>query len=285
MKFIQSGKIKPDVLELPIKIQPYEWVRSSSLKRLNYLLNFVKEKRPEAISSYLANLEAKYGSLVEKDLIAEKSIGIKDIISNFDALLDYVKLAENLLNFVFQSLFLPLDKDWSKDEVEVKNEYYLHSFLRPRYFNLLVLIETLGREEGIDLYKQYVTHYYRDNQEKRENFVDLETLFEQRRKSTAPLSEWQMVSGMIGKGKYAYRNDNCFWIDVLTEITDKELVYLICCYGDYQAAKNFDENMVLTMEHTIAEGDSYCSRVLHDTRVDWNLKHPKKEFWDKMKPE
>jgi hypothetical protein len=38
----------------------------------------------------------------------------------------------------------------------------------------------------------------------------------------------------------------------------------------------------LTMEHTIAQGDQYCSRVLHDTRVDWNLKHPPKEFWDNI---
>jgi len=31
------------------------------------------------------------------------------------------------------------------------------------------------------------------------------------------------------------------------------------------------------MEHTIAQGDPYCSRV------DWNLAHPPKEFWDNMK--
>ncbi len=37
------------------------------------------------------------------------------------------------------------------------------------------------------------------------------------------------------------------------------------------------------MEHTIAQGDPYCSRVIHDTRVDWNLAHPPKEFWDNMK--
>ncbi len=25
------------------------------------------------------------------------------------------------------------------------------------------------------------------------------------------------------------------------------------------------------MEHTIAQGDKYCSRVLHDTRIDYDL--------------
>ncbi|MCG3224149.1 MAG: hypothetical protein H7647_06760 [Candidatus Heimdallarchaeota archaeon] len=38
------------------------------------------------------------------------------------------------------------------------------------------------------------------------------------------------------------------------------------------------------MEHTLMEGDPYCSRVLHDTRIDYDLRHPPKEFWDNFKP-
>jgi len=32
------------------------------------------------------------------------------------------------------------------------------------------------------------------------------------------------------------------------------------------------------------EGDSYCSRVLHDTQIDYILRHPTKEFWDNFEP-
>ncbi|GAH04656.1 unnamed protein product, partial [marine sediment metagenome] len=59
----------------------------------------------------------------------------------------------------------------------------------------------------------------------------------------------------------------------------------VCCYGDYEKFKNYHDSIILTMEHTIAQGDPYCSRVLHDTRVDWDLHHPPKSFWDSMKPE
>ena len=41
----------------------------------------------------------------------------------------------------------------------------------------------------------------------------------------------------------------------------------------------------VALEHTIAEGDPYCSRVLHDTRVDWKLYCPPIEFWDGFNPE
>jgi hypothetical protein len=78
-------------------------------------------------------------------------------------------------------------------------------------------------------------------------------------------------------------NENCLWIEALTDLDDSELKYLVCCYGDYQSAQHhYNQHIILTMEHTIAQGDPYCSRVLHDTREDWDLRHPQKEFWDNL---
>ena len=97
-------------------------------------------------------------------------------------------------------------------------------------------------------------------------------------------TDWVRIYGMISEAKMFFRNENCLWVDVLTDLPDKELKYFVCCYGDYQTARTYrNEHITLTMEHTIAEGDPYCSRVLHDTRIDWNLKHPPKEFWDNIK--
>ncbi|MHA2246357.1 MAG: hypothetical protein ACXADY_15560 [Candidatus Hodarchaeales archaeon] len=78
---------------------------------------------------------------------------------------------------------------------------------------------------------------------------------------------------------------NCTWVEALEEFPDSELKYLVCCYGDYEGVKMRDESLILTMEHTIAQGDPYCSRVVHDTRVDYDLRHPPKKFWDNLRPE
>ncbi len=97
-------------------------------------------------------------------------------------------------------------------------------------------------------------------------------------------SDWEIVHGMAGDGKYAFRNDTCVFINAIGEdLPDLELKYYVCCYGDYEKFKNYHDSIILTMEHTIAQGNPYCSRVLHDTRVDWDLRHPPKSFWDGMK--
>ena len=71
-------------------------------------------------------------------------------------------------------------------------------------------------------------------------------------------------------------------MDAITDFEDTEVKYHICCYGDYQGIKTLNPAFVLTMEHTIAEGDRYCSRIVHDPRVDWDLRHLPQSFWDEM---
>ena len=139
---------------------------------------------------------------------------------------------------------------------------------------------------AIAFYKKFVTHYIMDRRDpKRSTYDNLETVFKEAIKTREEASDWVLVRGMSGDGKYAYRNDNCLWVDAMEDLPDPELKYYVCCYGDYESSKVYHDSIILTMEHTIARGDPYCSRVLHDTRVDWDLKHPPKDFWDSMKPE
>jgi hypothetical protein len=142
----------------------------------------------------------------------------------------------------------------------------------------------MNRNDAIKLYKRHISLYLMKYGQKREGgFVDLETLYKELSKPEDTPSSWVVIRGMLSNDKYFYRNDNCLWIEALKDIDDSELKYLVCCYGDYQSAKTYyDDNIVLTMEHTIAQGDPYCSRVLHDTRDDWDLRHPSNQFWDSL---
>ncbi len=283
MKVFKTGEIMPDALEMQKEMQPYEDFTREAFNRLNFIIGFVEEKKPEIKDKFIENLIAQYKKLVKEDNVKKKKIDLKEILPNFEQLQKQPELAQLSLNFYLQNLQLANDVDWKKDKAKVINKNLLHSFLLPRYYNLLSMIETLGREEGIKLYKRYITHYLIERRKTRQNnYESIEELFESRHKPRPP-SEWSILYGLINEGKYFYRNNNCTWADALQDFPDTELKYLICCYGDYEGAKQHNENFILTMEHTIAEGDPYCSRVLHDTRVDWNLKHPPKEFWDKLK--
>jgi hypothetical protein len=286
MKFIKTGEYRPDALELPIETDFWKAVQEMTLKRLNYLLGFIKENKPNFLRDYIDTLEAKYQILTEQNIGKNVVTELETRISDLVHLRDYPNLVRNVVGYQLQILQLPDGVNWVENQVKVATGNNIRAHLHFRYYNLLALTEILDRKEAISFYKRFVTNFIIDTRDpERKRYDDLETVFEEHTKPTDEVSIWIIVRGMIADGKYAYRNDNCLWIEALEDLPDSELKYLICCYGDYEGAKRYHESIVLTMEHTIAQGDPYCSRVLHDTRVDWDLRHPSKEFWDNIEYE
>ena len=287
LKFYRIGEFQDDVLKRLVEIAPSQRVGRSVFSRLNYLLGFIEKHSPEHLQPFIDKLESKYSGMISEDFVSKAGIDLTSILAEWEHLKKHKSLARLALNYYTQ--VLGIDANAWDQTAEVVNRNYHQAFLHPRYYNLLSLMETMGREEAIKLWKRFFTDYVKADRTPRETpFVDLETWFNERleaAETAETLSEWVMVRGMIADGKFAYRNDNCFWVESLDDLPDSELKYYICCYGDYEGARDLHPSIVLTMEHTIAQGHPYCSRVLHDTRVDYDLRHPPKEFWDSMAPD
>lgn len=282
MLFHKIGNYNPKALDDEIDTHPTNFIKEEVLNRLNFLLKFISEYKPIILSTYVDKLLNKLRNSTNNTQVNYHE-RFSELLGFYDNLSKYIDLFNYTLLFTLKELKISPEMFSEDKEIKIKDEYRLKSFLYPRYYMLEILIQVLGREEAIKIHKFYTTEYFHFNPFKNEPVKDLKHLFEERTKENSNNSPWVMVHGMLAEGKYAYRNDTCLWVDVLKEFPDKELVHYTCCYGDYQAAKSYyNERFILTMEHTIAKGDSYCSRVLHDTRIDWTLKHPSKEFWDNM---
>lgn len=284
MKYVKTGKYRKDTMERLVEINSLEQLKNR-FKRIDYFLGFVQKRIPEVFPQYVDNLITKYQSLLEDERKKANPPDLDDIVSEHLHMKEHPELARLVLNYIIQILQLPAENRLG--ETKAVNRAYFQSWSHHNYNNLVVLTGTIGREEAIALYKRFVTHYSMENRDSnRETIDDLEQLFTKRTEPKEVSSDWEIVHTMIEDGKYAFRNDNCVFLTAIgDELPDTELKYYVCCYGDYENFKAYHDSIILTMEHTIAQGDPYCSRVLHDTRVDWELKHPPKDFWDSMKPE
>ncbi len=282
MKFVRTGKHRPEALDRIIEIDTLKEARWR-LKRMDYLLGFIKERMPKVFPRYLVNLSIKYQDLLDEERKSTNPFDIDDFLSD-NQNIGNSNIIWMVTSYLLQILQLPADASPGKHNVVNRN--YFRSFSHISYPNLLVLTETIGREEAIALYKRFVTQYYTDERNPNRMMYDnLETLYEKHIQPQENPSDWVIVRGMIADGKYAWRNDNCLFLESQNDLPDAELKYYISCYGDFERAKDFHDSVILTMEHTIAQGDPYCSRIYHDTRVDWDLKHLPKIFWDSMEPE
>jgi len=295
LEVIRLGEFNSNALEQYIEIQPFESALNAAnnqinnfacLKRLDYLLGFIDNYDQKILAKYVENLKNKFQGLLKEDFLGNNKSIFSEMLERKNHLNRYPVLAENTLNFNLQLLKLSNAVNWMSDIVKVKQGDYISSYLVPNYYYLLVLVETIGRDDAIKLFKRYITQFLTDQKTiSNVTFTTLEDVFEKRKRSAKNPSDWVMVCGLLSKGKYFFRNDNCLWIEVLEDFPDKELKYCVCCYGDYQNANSYSNgNIVLTMKQTIAQGDPYCCRVKHDTRIDWDLEHPKKEFFDSIWP-
>ncbi|MCK5159263.1 MAG: L-2-amino-thiazoline-4-carboxylic acid hydrolase, partial [Candidatus Heimdallarchaeota archaeon] len=238
-------------------------------------------------SKYIKNLELKFKSLINKDILSKKDLNIDELLIDFDILKEYPELAKNSLTYFLQILQLSEKDDWIKEKVKVLNKNYLRSFLIPKYYHLQTLAETIGRKEAIQLYKFYVTKFINDNLSPKRKIFDTMEAFKEHfemDKKEITVGWYGLLSG-VKDGKFFFRKDNCLWAEALMDLPDTEIKYLICCYGDFQAAlTRSNDSFVLTMKNTIVEGDPYCDCIIHDTSIDWDLTHPSSEFWDNLKP-
>jgi hypothetical protein len=283
MKFVKTGKYRQDTLERSVEINSLEEAQNR-LKRMNYFLGFIREQNPDIFPEYINKLIAKYQGLLEDERRKANPPDLDELVSENPHMKEHLELTRLVLNYILQILRLPAEDKLGKNKVVNRN--YFKSWSHHNYSNLLVLTKTMGRAEAIALYKKFVTHYTLENRDPNRKTYDTKTIYENAIKPKEVPSDWEIVHGMIGDGKYAFRNDTCVFLNAIgDDLPDTELKYYVCCYGDYEKFKNYHDSIILTMEHTIAQGDPYCSRVLHDTRVDWDLHHPPKSFWDSMKPE
>ncbi|MFX0107844.1 MAG: L-2-amino-thiazoline-4-carboxylic acid hydrolase [Candidatus Hodarchaeota archaeon] len=287
MKFRKSGIHDPNALDLPRRVQPIELAKRSPWKRLNLLLENVKKRKPEALPRYVASLQQQYEALTNSDLVKENSIDISDYLAEFNLLREFPELASNNLNYFLHTLQPPEGTDLENDTIEVPQRNQLRAVLCPKYQNIFVLTETIDRGEAIELYKIYHDEFMSAERSSLEDQYETLDEFADRRNQVDAKENPGLVRiiSEVKDGKLYLRKDTCLWNDAIEDLEDQELKYYVCCYGDFESARQANKHFALTMEHTIIEGHPYCDAVFHDTRISKDLSHPSDEFFARMEPE
>lgn len=256
------------------------------LKRLDFLLGFLKEKNGELYKRYVVQLEKKIQSLIGDIDIPEKKLGIKEKLSNYQLLNLHSKLVKIHYNFLIKLLEKPFEEVINSEEVLIPSKNYWLIVFGIRYYQVQALTEIMEKDEAIELFKEYTDQYCVSVKSTYKHYKTLEEMrkdhIEDSEQSTD--AEFDVIYSTVEDGRYIVRNNNCPAIDALSDFDDKELVYVTCCYGDYQYAVMSNDHFVMTRDFTIAEGDPYCDKVFHDTRIDKEVKHPTKKFLDGMGP-
>ncbi|MFX1485118.1 MAG: hypothetical protein ACFFCP_18210, partial [Promethearchaeota archaeon] len=78
MEYQLVGIPDEKALERPQKLSEIDKVIMSPLKRLDHLLEVLKERNSESVSDYTSRLESKIGKFVNKNYVVAKGIDINE---------------------------------------------------------------------------------------------------------------------------------------------------------------------------------------------------------------
>lgn len=285
MKAHKLGKESNEALKKKTEVQVKSRAPTYNMfHRMNFLLEFISKENFCDVENFVS----EFISLVNDVMTTPYPIEDEHLLDldKFSTLMNYPNLVNKTFQFHLYNMQFPIDKDWKSDVVYIEHGNVLRASFVHRYYEVLALINSSNREKAIKFTKKFIHSYSptRNPELAKETKIEkLVDLYNRNMDIINDESDWEILFGMKD-GKYFYRNNNCVWVDSLKDYSDKEIKYLICCYGDYPGAQFFyGEPFILTMEHTIAQGDPYCTRVVHDTRENWDLKHFPDEFWKNLK--
>jgi hypothetical protein len=264
------------------EIQAVEFVERALLARLNHLLGFLERYNPDLYRKYLLALTSKLETLVQENFVIQKVIDVYCYCSKYDNLKDQPELCELVVNYGLGLLNLPKDEPWESQTIEIDERDYLRGFLIGYYQLALILTQIIDRKVAIKLLKRQIDQFLHDHP-RIPKIPDLETTRENFIEGAQEGGEVRIISD-VHDGKLIIRKDTCQWADIMKETNDPELSYVVACYGDFKNCSERNQNFVLTRNYTIVEGYPYCDEIIHDTRIVSNLKHPPREFFDKLWP-
>ena len=284
MDVFRTGQYNISDLERLQEINPLEYAKRTVLKRLNYLIGYIKKEMPEILPAFVNKLRKHYEQHVQTSFIEKQNFDLTELCKEFLHLKIYPDLLKTSLDYYLQLLDYDSNKDWIQESIKISNKNHIRSVLYPRYYCAQMLTEILERNQAVRLFKGYIESYVKSIAGDGTKYETLEDFRNARipKEDDPPNIGWVIVHGKIENGKFPQRKDTCMWADAINELPDDELRYLAACYGDFQGYNNCNENFILTMKHTVVEGHPYCDCVTHDIRINNVLNHPSEDFFDKL---
>ncbi|MFW9808271.1 MAG: L-2-amino-thiazoline-4-carboxylic acid hydrolase [Candidatus Thorarchaeota archaeon] len=252
---------------------PLQLVLSRPLNDIDLFIGYLNDHHPELTDSF-------YNTLCSKLRKITKDTKIETDIFEFkpNNLRDYPDLEEVFKKAVLQLLGY---ERYASEVTDGKAIFVfkdvLHSYLIPAANIAETIASLLPKGEGLELYRNYVD-YRTDREKSIQPKENLEEFFNYMKSSAESPLEWSFY---LGKDGVLYAKvTSCLWSEILKEF-DPEIAYAVACHFDFNAAKHYNENFVLTRKKTIMQGNKYCDFCWHDTRFG-SGKHPNEEFYEKL---
>ncbi len=262
-------------------INPNECIKEA-FSRTEQILKYLLEIKPEIKDDYLDALKKRVVDEVRDYRVDSKCFDLDEIRKELTVLQGYSDLEELVLQFTSKYLALPENYQFRQKKYDVQqlNEEKAYSILP--YHKLKAIIEVLGKEEGIRVWKQVMFRLV-DERLKNSN-IKKRSRLETKKLVVKRWSETEYVDftlAVFDEHKVLYRFDRCTVHEAMKHLNDPDIAYLATCYWGEIEGFHPNLNSRMRRTQTLHHGD-FCDEFCWDSDIHTDPKQPSLEFTRKL---
>jgi len=270
-----------------IKVSPQEKIREC-LKWTDQVLRHLDDIRPEITSRYVVALEGRLLDAVVGFRVVPPSFDTEEMLQDLSHLGNHSDMQDLIIRFICKHLDLPADHKPGPEEIEVSSLNDARAGRRLSYHRVKALVDLLGREEGIPLYKEIVSRILvaarveserikKERLEKGEKEISSAENIERAVKVWSEYGLADFTVAVIDDHKVLYRFDRCLTHEALKDLNDPDIAYLASCYVGDAEEFNPGKTRYLRRTQTLHHGD-FCDELYWDVDFHTDPEQPSLEF-------
>ncbi len=262
--------------EINLEGQIRDWLSTMEL-----MFSYIERNRPEILEEFLEKVEGKYVRELESTSIALEDVGFDKIANDKTLLGSHPDFKDKGLRIIMK--YIPLNEMYrlSEENDTIRWIDYCRAKYTLQYHQITSLVEILGREVGIDSFKDFVQFWGRELAKKGQGTHTIEQVRENRVKAWSEGGAMEFGVVDVYEAAFLAKFDRCVSHESMKHVEDQELAYYVVCYPGARLLDFVHKDISMRRSQTLFTAD-FCDELRWDRHIHNEPEQPSLDFSRRM---
>ncbi len=263
---------------IDLEEQIRDWLWSAEL-----MVEFISVDRPEILDTFLKIIEAKYSNDLENTTLTLSDVDFHKVRDDSSLLGSYPNIKDFCLLIGLKYISLEKGYSLSGEKEPTKRLEILRAKHILLYHRITTLVEILGRENGIQFYKDFVNYWGKELAKKEQDTTKYADLRISAVKFYIESNGFEFGVVDIDDYQFLAKFDKCVWHESMKDADDQELAYYTVCYPGPRLSRYNRQNFLVRRTVTLFDND-FCDELCWDRHVHDEPEQPSLDFSSRLVP-
>ena len=250
---------------------------------MELMFSYIERNQPEILEEFLEKVEGKYVRELENTSIALEDVGFDKIANDETLLGSHPDFKDQGLRIIMK--YIPLNEGYrlSEENDTIRWIDYCRAKYTLQYHQITSLVEILGREVGIDSFKDFVQFWGRELAKKGKGSHTIEQVRENRVKAWSEGGAMEFGVVDVYEAAFLAKFDRCVSHESMKHVEDQELAYYAVCYPGPRLLEYAHQDISMRRTQTLFTAD-FCDELRWDRHIHDEPEQPSLEFSRRIVP-